>query len=479
MRRVGLFVLPAVAALSALSTGPARAQPAPAAHVAARGALAAGLEAADASNYAEAEKTLMAIQGADRPAALLGVARIRFEQGRFADADRLAQQASASPDLRLGAPSRSGARSSRRRARSTRPSGSSRPARTARGVGGRRVRLVLGELLIRAGRRADAEPVLLKFADEYGSDAISSSDAEGLAMVGRAMHLLRHPKDANRAFNESERAERAASGETPTRRDAPLARRALLRQLRPRPRRGGAHRGAQDRPARRRRERAARAGEARRGVRLRRRREARDAKRWRSNPQAHRRVRGARRHRAPRRGPRRGQRGASTPGSPSIPNDLELLSLRAAARFLADDKPGFEAAKRDVFARNKEFSQAYAHHRRLRRVGAPLRRRRRDDEGGRRARPAGRQGVGAARPDADARRRRDRRACKSLEECVEGRPLQRPRLQHAREALHAAGSRSSYDERPGGHLQRPLPQGREGRSSSATCRACSARRGAR
>ena len=42
------------------------------------------------------------------------------------------------------------------------------------------------------------------------------------------------------------------------------------------------------------------------------------------------------------------------------PNDLELLSLRAAARFLADDKPGFEAAKREVFARNKEFSQAYA-----------------------------------------------------------------------------------------------------------------------
>ena len=41
------------------------------------------------------------------------------------------------------------------------------------------------------------------------------------------------------------------------------------------------------------------------------------------------------------------------------PNHLELLSMRAAARFLADDKPGFEAAKREVFARNKEYSQAY------------------------------------------------------------------------------------------------------------------------
>ncbi|MGH7330620.1 MAG: tetratricopeptide repeat protein, partial [Polyangiaceae bacterium] len=41
------------------------------------------------------------------------------------------------------------------------------------------------------------------------------------------------------------------------------------------------------------------------------------------------------------------------------PNDLELLSLRAAARFLADDKPGFEAAKRAIFARNREYSEAF------------------------------------------------------------------------------------------------------------------------
>ena len=82
------------------------------------------------------------------------------------------------------------------------------PEKNAQGVGGRRVRLVLGELLLRAGRRAEAEPVLLEFANEYGSDRIPSSDAEGLAMVGRAMHLLRHAKDANRAYNESERAER-------------------------------------------------------------------------------------------------------------------------------------------------------------------------------------------------------------------------------------------------------------------------------
>src|SRR5260221_11610110 len=100
MRRVGLLVLSGFAAHLALPTAPARAQSSPPAHVAARGPLASALEAAEASDYPAAEKALLAITGADRPAALLGVARIRFEQGRFAEADRLAQQAAANSDQR-------------------------------------------------------------------------------------------------------------------------------------------------------------------------------------------------------------------------------------------------------------------------------------------------------------------------------------------------------------------------------------------
>ena len=361
MRRVGLLVLSALTALSALSADPARAQsassaPGPA-HVAARGALAGALEAATASDYAAAEKGLLAIQGADRPAALLGLARVRFEQGRFAEADRLAQQSAAGPDQRLAATALRG----EILAAQGKVDDAIKllaPSKDAAGVGGRRVRLVLGELLIRAGRRADAEPVLLKFADEYGSDAISSGDAEGLAMVGRAMHLLRHPKDANRAFNESERAERTTSGET--RRVETLLWRAdlffdtydpghaeevLATALKIAPHRADAnvllarikleesfdfeaagklasealavnpqHTGAY----------AVRAGIALRDMDLGAANSALDA------------------------------------GLAIDPNDLQLLSMRAAARFLADDKPGFEAAKRQVFARNKEFSQAYA-----------------------------------------------------------------------------------------------------------------------
>src|SRR5262249_6357527 len=41
------------------------------------------------------------------------------------------------------------------------------------------------------------------------------------------------------------------------------------------------------------------------------------------------------------------------------PNDLELLSLKAASRFLADDKAGFEQAKKDVLTKNGEYAKMY------------------------------------------------------------------------------------------------------------------------
>ena len=393
MRRVGLLVLSAVAALSATSTGPALAQSAPA-HVAARGSLASALEAAAASDYAVAEKALLAVVGADRPAALLEAARLAFEQGRFADADRLAQQAAASPDQRLGATALRG----EVLAAQGKVDDAIRlltPGKDGAGVGGRRVRLVLGELLIRAGRRADAEPVLLKFADEYGSDAISSSDAEGLAMVGRAMHLLRHPKDANRAYNESERAERTASGET--RRVETLLWRAdlyfdtydpghaeevLTEALKIAPHRADANvllarvklEEAFDFEAAEKLARealavnpehtgafAVRAGIALRDMDL----DAANA--------------------------------TLDAGLAIDPNDLQLLSMRAAARFLADDKAGLRGGEAGGLRPQQGVQPGLRDRRRLRRVGAPLRRRRRDDEGGGRPRSERQQGVGAAR----------------------------------------------------------------------------------
>src|SRR5579864_2006783 len=195
-RRVCLLVFVALAS----QTPRARAQqtPLPGAPGA---ALSTALEAAHASNYETAEKALLTVGGVDRQSALLALGRVMHEQGRFAEADRYASQAAS-----FGGAQRFVALALRGEVLAAQGKVDDairllEPGKDATGVGGRRARLVLGELLIRAGRRGDAEPILLKFADEYGSDQISSRDPEGLAMVGRAMHLLRHVKDANRAYN--------------------------------------------------------------------------------------------------------------------------------------------------------------------------------------------------------------------------------------------------------------------------------------
>jgi tetratricopeptide (TPR) repeat protein len=333
-------------------------------------AFSSALGAANATDYATAEKALSAVGGADRPAALVALGRVLFEQGRFAEADRCASQAVSHG----GGPRLTGlALRAELLAAQGKVDDAIRllePSKDAPGLGGRRVRLELGELLIRAGRRSDAEPLLLKFADEYGSDQISANDPEGLAMVGRAMHLLRHVKDANRAFNESERGDLAASGASGGEPDA-----------------GGATHGTQRVEtllwradlyidnydpghaeavlsealkiaphkadtlvalARVKLEETFDFGEAERLVR--------DA--LAVNPK-HTGAFAVRAGIALRDMSLDRAESAIDAGLAVDPNNLELLSMRAATRFLADDKPGFEAAKRAVFARNKEYSRAF------------------------------------------------------------------------------------------------------------------------
>ncbi len=347
----------ALSALTAITLRAASAssQPAPSSDA----ALSAGVDALRVSDYAAAERALGAVKGADRPRALVTLARVMFEQGRFSDAEGDVVQAAAA-----GGAARTSALALRAEILAAQGKVDEaikllEPEKDAPDAGGRRVRLVLGELLIRVGRRVDAEPVLLKFADEYATDAISSKDAEGLAMVGRAMDLLRHVKDANRAYNESERAEIGASGgalhgsqrvETllwraalymdnydpghaesvltealkiaPHRADAMVmlahvkldeafdfdgAEKLAAAALAVDPKQVGAY--------------AVRAGIGLRDMTLDRADAAIDA------------------------------------GLAIDPNDLDLLSLRAAVRFLADDPRGFEAAKRALFAHNKEYSR--------------------------------------------------------------------------------------------------------------------------
>ena len=314
------------------------------------GALASALEAVKATDYPRAERELAAVRGADQPAANTALARIMLEQGRFAEVEKYAQIAQASPTEKTAA--------TNVRAQALFESGKAVDAlklletvKDAPGPAGRRARLLLGDYRIRTGHRADASDPLMKIIEEYNADGIKSSDAEGLSMVGRAAHLLRSPKDANAAFNQSERIDKKSVEMLLWRADLFLekydpghAEDVLKEVLAISPKRADAivmmarvkldqtldfeaaeklvkdaiainpkHVGAY----------AVRAGLALHDMDL----AASD--------------------------------GAIATGLQINPNDLELWSLRAATKYLGDDTKGFESAKKETFARNPEYADFY------------------------------------------------------------------------------------------------------------------------
>jgi len=320
------------------------------------GTLAAALEAARATDYPRAEKELLAIRGGDAAAAQLALAQIMFEQGRYAEADKYATQAQGATATKLVALALK-ARVLAAQGKTAEAIKLLEPQKDAAGVGGRRVRLALGELLVATGHRDDAEPILLKFAEEYKDDSpagISDRDAEGLAMVGRAMVLLRSPKDANKAFNESERVASGANARVETllwraelfldKYDAGRAEELTREALKISPNRADLlvmlarikldqsydFDAAEEltKKALAINPKLTEAYAVRAGIAL------RDMD-----------IEASER--------------ALADGFAVNPNDLELWSIKAAVRFLADDKAGYEAAKKETLARNAEFARFY------------------------------------------------------------------------------------------------------------------------
>jgi tetratricopeptide (TPR) repeat protein len=346
MRRRSALALAAALALAPSTRLAAAAEPAP--------GLAGGLDALRATDYAKAEHDLAAVRGADQPAAQLALARVMLETGRYVDAERVARGAGGgAADKLAGAALRAEALFAQGKVAEAikvlEPS-----AANGTGPAARRVHLLLGEYRIASGHRSDADEPLMKIIEEYNDGSIANADGDGLAIVGRAAFLLRSAKDANTAFNESERASKPnprvetllwradlfldkydpghagevlkeAQAASPHRADVlvALARvhldsnldfdaadRLVKEALAVNPKHAGAY--------------AVKAGLALRDMDL----GAADT--------------------------------AIAQGLAIDPNELELLSLKAAVRFLADDKPGFDAAKKEVLARNREFSRMYS-----------------------------------------------------------------------------------------------------------------------
>lgn len=302
-------------------------------------------------DYALAEKELSAVKGAERAKALLETARLMLLTGRYAAAADTARKAAG-----LGRDARDEAAAIRGEALASQ--GKLTDAFAAlREVesedGARRARLLLGELYIRAGERQKARAPLMTIIDDYNNDKITGSDPVGLTYVGRAAHLLRSHRDAKDAYNMAEQAGGRKRVETLLFRadqflekyDIAHAGEVTKEALKLAPRDPRAHLmmarvkldNAMDFEGAESEIRQAlevnpnlagayfvRAGLALRDMEI----AAADA--------------------------------AADKGLSIDPTDLQLLSMKAAIRFLADDKPGFEAMKQKVFSLNKEYSTFYS-----------------------------------------------------------------------------------------------------------------------
>jgi cellulose synthase operon protein C len=168
--------------------------------------LSGGLEAIDASDYAtaEAELTKASKNASERGAALAGLARVMLETGRLAEAIKLADEAS-----RAGKASKIAAAPTKARALAAQGK-LEEAVKACEAVkdepDARRARLVLGEILLRMGKPGDAETALMTLVDDFNQKRITTRDGEGMMLVGRATHLLRVRRDANEAYDDAERA---------------------------------------------------------------------------------------------------------------------------------------------------------------------------------------------------------------------------------------------------------------------------------
>lgn len=174
--------------------------------------LTQGLEALHTSRYERAERLLQRVldEGSEstRDAALAGLAETYLLTGRRAEAADLARE--------HGVPSSGavrhallalGAEALRRQGRLDEGLALLDHAREEpRSPGQLEVALVRGQILLEQGRRDDAHEALLEIIEAYNEGHVPSDDGRALAVVGRAAHLLRSPHDANDAFDEAERA---------------------------------------------------------------------------------------------------------------------------------------------------------------------------------------------------------------------------------------------------------------------------------
>ena len=167
--------------------------------------LAGGLAALEASEYESAERELTkALETpGEKGRASLGLAETFLVTGRYADAVKMADQAATDKSVKALAMSVKATAY----ARQGKLVEAEKAARSVENdPDARRARLVLGELLIRLGKRQAAEAPLMTLISDFNQKRIKETDGPGMLLVGKAAHLLRSKKEANEAYDDAEKA---------------------------------------------------------------------------------------------------------------------------------------------------------------------------------------------------------------------------------------------------------------------------------
>ncbi|HRI62670.1 MAG TPA: tetratricopeptide repeat protein [Polyangium sp.] len=299
-------------------------------------------------DYAAAEKELDTVtSGSDQADALLGKARLQLLTGRYAEAAKTAgRAASLGKKAKLqAAPLIAEALAAQGKVKEA--------IEAAKEVAdeddAHRARLVLGELLIRIGKRGEASAPLHKIAEAYNDDTINESNAEGLAIVARAAHLLRVPKDANEAFKEALTAGGIKSVETLVwhaelfldKYDPGDAGASIKDALKVAPKDPRVHVAMARIKLESSMDFAAAESEIKEALEV--------------NPNMVA-AYAIRVGLALRTMDIAAADAAVAKGLAIDPTDLEMLSMKAATRYLADDLPGYEAVKKQILALNPQYS---------------------------------------------------------------------------------------------------------------------------
>lgn len=304
----------------------------------------------DRAAYTEALELLGPLSsGKDAARAALLLAEIELRTGKYAEAEKTAERAMKDAKLK---PAAGALKAESLALRGKMDAAISTLRDLEQDPEARRARLLLGEYLIMTGKRADARAPLMTLVEDYNNDTIKSTDPEGLSMVGRAAHLLRSARDANEAYNDAEKAG------AKTRVDTLLSRAELfLDKYDP----GHAGQVVKEAEALAPNDPRVRVMKARvmldnamdfdgAEAELRRALEVNPSLSGAYFVKAGLALRDLDIEAADK---------AADAGLAVNPNDLELLSMKAAIRFLADDPKGYEKYEKQVLKLNPEYSRFY------------------------------------------------------------------------------------------------------------------------